>query len=76
MKFYQHKISRTEFIPVQQNRLNMKQGVNVYRKNHGNSSLCSHSKHTRVPTDYSPKIYSTKFANDLISLLEMCINEL
>ena len=26
--------------------------VKVYRKNRGNSSLCRHSKHTRVLADY------------------------
>ena len=45
----------------------------MYRKNRGSSSLCSHSTHTSVPADYSPKIYSTKYASDLISLLEMRI---
>ena len=77
MKFYQHNFSyRIHPSTTKPTEYEAGRVVNVYRKNRGNSSLCSHSKHTRVPTDYSPKIYSTKFASDLISLLEIRINEL
>ena len=47
----QHKVSRTEFT-TKPTEYEAGRVVNVYRKNHGNSSLCSHSKHTSVPADY------------------------
>ena len=49
---YQHKISRTEFIPTKPTECEAGRAVNVYRINCGNSSLCSHSKYTSVPADY------------------------
>ena len=47
--------------------------MNVYRKNRGNSSLCSHSKHTSVPQTINQKSTVRSFASDLNLLLEMRI---
>ena len=54
-EIHQHKISRSEFIgpsTTKPTEYEAERVVNVYRKNSGNSSLCSHSKYTSVPADY------------------------
>ena len=53
-EIYQLEVSCTEFIPGTTKPTEYDAGrvENVYKKNRGNSSLCSHSKHTSVPADY------------------------